>query len=78
MPFLRIDILVFFSSYSLLNKCVKAWKPNEGRYSQFHSNMDTEDKDGIIWERLLTKGKVIVEPTGGQTEFDQAKDEYYN
>lgn len=78
LPFLRIDILVFFSSYSLLNKCVKAWKPNEGRYSQFHSNMDTEDKDGIIWERLLTKGKVIVEPTGGQTEFDQAKDEYYN
>lgn len=53
--------LVFFPSYGFLNKCVRSWK--EGQH--------------FIWGRFLrSKGKVIVEPTGGQEEFENARDEY--
>lgn len=65
----RGGVLVFFPSYSFLKKCVKCWNP--GRYDESpHSSPET-------WERLLqSKGKVIVEPTGSQADFEAARKEY--
>ena len=66
--------LVFFPSYSLLNKCVKCWNPSEfaGRY---RNNDDASCPE--IWERFVcSKGRVIVEPTGSQDLFEAARDDY--
>jgi len=68
----RGGVLVFLPSYSLLKKCTNSWK-NEGyrRYSDF----DSEESD--VWTRFLSsKGKVIVETTGSQAEFEASRNEY--
>ena len=66
--------LIFFPSYSFLNKCITCWNPiGSERYSRF-----TETAPDV-WTRLLrSKGKVIVEPTKSQEEFELARDEYKN
>ena len=67
----RGGVLVFLPSYSFLKKCLKCWNP--GRFDRGpHSSQQT-------WFRLLqSKGKVIVEPTGSQADFETAKQEYRN
>jgi Rad3-related DNA helicase len=66
--------LIFFPSYSFLNKCITCWNPvGSERYSRF-----TETAPDV-WARLLrSKGKIIVEPTRSQEEFEAARDEYKN
>lgn len=66
-------VLVFLPSYSLLKKVVYKWGGNQNgrRYA-----MD-DDMDASIWERFLdSKGKVIVEPSGSQAAFEEARDDY--
>ena len=66
--------LVFFPSYSLLNKCIKCWNPSE-----FASRYQSQDDNSCpeIWDRFLcSKGKVIVEPTGSQELFEAARNDY--
>lgn len=64
-------VLVFFPSYSFLNKCVKCWNP---RMDQMTQGSVTSPQ---IWTRLLaSKGKIIVEPTGSQQKFEAARDSY--
>ena len=65
----RGGCLIFFPSYSFLNKCVACWNPQQ--YSRF-----TETAPDV-WMRLMrSKGKIIVEPTKSQEEFESARDEY--
>lgn len=65
-------VLVFLPSYSLLRKCVKSWNPTA---SQRRWNMDVGGE--TVWDRFLSsKGKVIVEPSGSQSKFEEARDEY--
>ena len=65
----RGGCLVFFPSYSFLQKCVLCW--NSNGYNQ--SQVTAPD----IWNRLTrSKGKVIVEPTGSQEEFEVARDDF--
>jgi len=74
-------VLVFLPSYALLRKCEKQWNPNSFRqnnrrsfWSQHEDNMDDGES---IWDRLKElKHNVIVEPTGGQDSFEEAKQEY--
>lgn len=62
-------VLVFLPSYSLLRKCVNNWNPSRRRWDDYN--------DGSVWERFLSsKGKVIVEPSGSQSKFEEARDEY--
>lgn len=64
-------VLVFFPSYSFLNKCVKCWNP---RVDQLSSGQATSPQ---IWTRFMnSKGKVIVEATGSQEKFEAARDAY--
>lgn len=66
----RGGVLVFLPSYNLLKRCIRSWKPQYGRYSQF-------DNDSDVWVRLLeSKGTVIVETSGSQEEFEKARKEY--
>ena len=70
-------VLVFLPSYKTLNACVKKWggssRQNQwGGYTNYNEN-DHSD----IWDRLIaSKGKVVVEPTGSQDQFEAARDEY--
>ncbi len=67
----RGGCLVFFPSYSFLKKCVACWNPDTS-YS-YNRNND----NNFVWERLLrSKGKVIVEPTGSQEDFETARDDF--
>ena len=68
-------VLVFLPSYSLLRKCVKSWKPSA---TQWRWDTDFMDAGGeSVWDRFLSsKGKVIVEPSGSQTKFEEARDDY--
>lgn len=60
-------VLIFLPSYAFLNRCIKCWNP-----PSFNRYTAPE-----IWGRLLrSKGKVIVEPTGSQEKFEEAKTEY--
>lgn len=66
----RGGVLVFLPSYSLLRKCIKIWTGAASFGDPVSSTCD-------VWERLrATKGKVMVEPTGNQAEFEAARDEY--
>lgn len=68
----RGGILVFLPSYKLLRKCVKLWQ-STGYRNNYYDDNDVDD----TWERLVSsKGKVIVEPTGTQADFEAARDEY--
>lgn len=56
-----------------MKKCTKAWGgiPRSDYFS------DDRDCDDSIWQRFLTsKGTVIVEPSGSQSDFEIARDEY--
>lgn len=66
--------LVFFPSYSVLNKCVKCWNPSEfAGGNRGYNDLSSPD----IWERFIrSKGSVIVEPTGSQDLFEAARDDY--
>ncbi|CAJ1966607.1 unnamed protein product [Cylindrotheca closterium] len=67
----RGGVLVFLPSYSFLNKCINCWNPTGFNF------MRNQFKSPEIWGRLLcSKGKVIVEPTGNQEKFEEAKAEY--
>lgn len=67
-------VLIFFPSYSFLNKCVSCWNPTY--YSPSYPTYD-EHASAEIWQLLLrSKGKVIVEPTKSQDAFEAARDEY--
>jgi Fanconi anemia group J protein len=73
--------LIFFPSYSFLNKCVSCWNQqsynSSRRHRYFGNSGATQDNNNFVWERFLrSKGKVIVEPTGGQEDFEAARDEY--
>ena len=76
----RGGVLIFLPSYSMLNKLVKCWNPpafNGNRYGRsYYGNVDNSCPE--IWQRFLqSKGKVIVEPSGGnQALFEEARDEY--
>lgn len=64
-------VLVFFPSYSLLNKCIKSWNPSE------YVRRNDATACAEIWERFIcSKGRVIVEPTGSQDLFEAARREY--
>ena len=71
-------VLVFLPSYKTLNACVKKWggspRRNQGSgYSDWNHLVEGSD----VWNRLVaSKGKVIVEPTGSQDQFEVARDEY--
>lgn len=65
----RGGVLVFLSSYSLLKRCIKLWRDNAG-WSEMSVKCD-------VWDRLVSnKGKVIVEPTGSQVDFEAKREEY--
>ena len=73
----RGGILVFFPSYSFLNKCIKCWNTDSRgrRRGNFFGNDDHSCPE--IWDRFLSaKGKVIIEPSGSQEKFEAARDEY--
>ena len=64
----RGGVLLFFPSYNFLNKCVKCWKPGYRRGNYIAPE---------VWQRMLNaKGKIIVEPTGSQEKFEEARAEY--
>lgn len=69
-------VLVFVPSYSFLNKCIKCWNPTTQQYGT--SNFSQQSSQcPQIWARLIqSKSKVIVEPTGSQDKFEEARDEY--
>jgi hypothetical protein len=70
----RGGVLVFLSSYALLKRCTKAWNP-ESDYDRYARADNNDESDA--WNRMISsKGKVIVEPTGGQSDFEAAKNEY--
>ena len=53
---------VFLPSFSLLRKCENAWRES---YK--------------IWDRFLqSKGKIIVEPSSTQSDFEEARDDFNN
>ena len=75
----RGGVLVFFPSYSMLSKCLRCWNPYESRNGFRRNNFDnpTDHSCPDIWHRFLeSKGKVIVEPSGSQEAFEEARDEY--
>lgn len=66
-------VLVFLPSYSLLRKCVNNWNPSASRRRWGMDDFSSSD----VWERLIdSKGKVIVEPSGSQQKFEEARDDY--
>jgi len=72
-------VLVFLPSYKTLNTCIKRWRDGTNQsQSNGYYNRDNNDKGSNVWLRLLaSKGKVIIEPTGGsQNSFEEARDEY--
>lgn len=71
----RGGVLVFLPSYSLLRKCRLLWRNKSSMHPFAREFRDDINDD--TWERLeRSKGKVIVEPTGSQAEFEAARDEY--
>lgn len=80
--------LVFLPSYSFLKKCVSCWNQepynsntyqnsHRGRYYANNGVSRDDSHNTSVWDRFLrSKGKIIVEPTGGQEEFEAARDEY--
>lgn len=68
----RGGVLIFLPSYSFLRNCVKAWQKNEFEYRRGGRGHD-------VWERFQrSKGTVVVEPSGSQTDFEIAKERYAN
>ena len=68
-------VLVFLPSYSFLNKCVSNWCTAPGRRRWNAGSADGGSSN--VWGRFeASKGRVIVEPTGGQGSFEEARDEY--
>lgn len=71
-------VLIFLPSYSLLRRCERLWNPNGYRNNRRSFWSQQEESDGpSVFDRLKQlKHNVIVEPTGGQDEFEAKKDEY--
>lgn len=74
-------VLVFLPSYALLRKCERIWNPNgyrqNNRRGWWTQNDEPESDEQSVWDRLkAVKHNVIVEPSGGQDEFEEAKAEY--
>ena len=69
----RGGILIFFPSYSFLNKCIGCWNP----FNPNNNAFPNQHRYPQIWARLIqSKQKVIVEPTGSQERFEEARNEY--
>lgn len=70
-------VLVFVPSYALLRKCVKQWNPYASSRGGWGADNYVDSDGRTIWDRFEgSKGKVVVEPTGSQTKFEEARDEY--
>jgi hypothetical protein len=73
-------VLIFLPSYSFLRKCIAKWKPTTNNSAPNWGgwgNNNNAQEDSPIWDRLIaSKGKIIVEPTGSQSKFEMARDEY--
>ena len=71
-------VLVFLPSYKTLNTCVKKWGGSLSRnQGSGYGDWSNVDEKSDVWNRLIaSKGKVIVEPTGSQEQFEEARDEY--
>jgi Rad3-related DNA helicase len=70
-------VLIFLPSYSFLRKCIAKWKPTNNSVPNWGGWGNTGQEDSPIWDRLTaSKGKIIVEPTGSQSKFEMARDEY--
>lgn len=71
-------VLVFLPSYSVLAKCQKCWNPYQSTRFGRRNFGDEDNSNPEVWQRFLqSKGKVIVEPSGGnQGMFEAARDEY--
>lgn len=73
-------VLVFLPSYSLLRKCERAWNPDSFRRQNrraWWSQNDEQDTGDSVWDRLTAlKHNVVVEPSGSQSAFEEAKEEY--
>jgi Helicase C-terminal domain len=68
-------VLVFLPSYATLKKCVTRWQSQQETKGWQVSERSREEY--TIWGRLVaSKGKVIVEPTGSQNDFELAREEY--
>ena len=70
---------MFLPSYSLLRKCERIWNPNHfvRQRRPWGSQLDEVDAGPSVWDRLIhAKHKVVVEPSGGQEEFEEKKREY--
>lgn len=69
-------VLVFLPSYSFLRKCVNKWKPQHDE-GGWEGTWRSQDDESGIWGRLVaSKGKVIVEPTGSQSKFEIAREDF--
>ncbi len=55
---------MFLPSYSLLKKCVEDWAVSD------------QTSPSVLHRLELSKNKVIVEPTGSQEAFEDAREEY--
>lgn len=62
---------MFLPSYSLLNKCVESWNVSDQA-----SRHKSQSSPSVLSRLENSKNKVIVEPTGSQEAFDDAKEEY--
>jgi len=69
-------VLIFVPSYSFLKKCERSWNPaNSNRWA--FSQQDESYHDSSIWERFMrSKKTVIIEPTGSQDQFEEAKENF--
>ena len=71
-------VLIFVPSYSFLKKCERSWNPAKSNRWAF-SQHDEAHHDSSIWQRFISSKKtVIVEPTGSQDKFEEAKENYNN
>jgi fanconi anemia group J protein len=62
---------VFMPSYAFLRNCLKSWKSD----ASFRYNSDRIDTE--VWRRFASSKKtVVVEPSGSQSAFEEAKFEF--
>lgn len=70
---------MFLPSYSLLRKCERVWNPNHfvRQKHPWGSQLNEVDAGPSVWDRLIhAKHNVVVEPSGGQEDFEEKKREY--
>ncbi|KAL7551056.1 hypothetical protein ACHAWF_014257 [Thalassiosira exigua] len=73
-------VLVFLPSYALLGKCKRQWDPDSfghNRRRWWTQDEESENDGPSVFDRLRAlKHNVIIEPSGGQDEFEEKKTEY--